>query len=400
MIDKFARLKFSLLQITFWLSFGSFTSYYVAYMNSKGILASEIGIILASYTLCAILGQIFWGYLSDKLKTNRNIFIIANILMLGIYFVVFFTTGSLIGGFAYGLLGFIQTPIICNLDTWILKYYHKTPEEYGPIRSWASFIFAFFMLVYGNILYSKGYYIMLIFSLFFIILSVSTAFITPDIPKNLIYESKSSLNSGGINNLIKNRFFMFLLLALFLLGFASTPVMQMLPLILNNIGGNVIHQGYGMFASSIAQVPFMMFSKKLSFFSAYKRLFISSLLYLFSILLMAFAKSPAFIILMCAVNGAGFGIQLPAMRQLVFENSSDEYHNLAQGISDSVNVSLAGMVSSIFAGVVIDTYSVLHMLILNSSVQTIVIGLLVYNNKKVISKNRKDKKEFSKIGEI
>ncbi len=388
MNDRFVKLKFSMLQITFWLSFGSFTSFAVAYMNNKGIFASEIGVLLAAYTLCAMLGQLFWGYLSDKFKTNRNIFIITNFLMLVLYFAVYFSIGNLFGALAYGLLGFIQTPIICNIDTWILKYYSKTPEEYGPIRSWASFVFAFFMLFYGNILYNKGFYVMLIFSSVFILLSISIAFITPDAPEIKTSESKNILIKGGIKNLFNEKLFLFLLLILFLLGFASTPVMQMLPLILNNIDGNVVHQGYGMFASSIAQVPFMMFSRKLSIFPAYKRLFISSSLYLFSILFMAFARSPNLIIIMCAVNGAGFGIQLPAMRQLVFENSRNEYHNLAQGISDSVNVSLAGMISSFFAGIIIDYYSVFHMLIINSTVQIIVIGLIIYNIRNVMNPDR------------
>lgn len=131
-----------------------------------------------------------------------------------------------------------------------------------------------------------------------------------------------------------------------------------------------------MFASSIAQVPFMLFSNKLSRIPAFSRLSMATVMYLLSMVCIAMVKSPELVILCCALNGIGFGLQLPSIRQLVFENSPKEFHNTAQGLGDAINSSFAGMMSSSLAGVIIDAYGVKEMLLASAVMQLIAVVLL------------------------
>ena len=151
-INKNLKLKFSLLQITYWCTIGAFSGFMVSYMQTKGMTPKLIGVMLSVSTLCAFLGQLFWGSLSDKIKSNKKIFIITNILMFILHIVVFYMPSYTLVIITFGVLGFVEIPVAANLDTWILKIYYKTPQAYGPIRACASIGFAIFTLIYGGLI--------------------------------------------------------------------------------------------------------------------------------------------------------------------------------------------------------------------------------------------------------
>ncbi|MGH4050131.1 MAG: MFS transporter [Clostridium sp.] len=378
-ILKKLKIKFSLLQITYWCNVGAFSAFIVSYMQSKGMTATLIGVMLMISTCGAFGGQLFWGRMSDKLKSNKKIFIIANILILIMHVVVFYMPNWTLIIITFGILGFIEIPVAANLDTWILKIYHKTPQAYGPIRASASIGFAVFTLFYGGILEKYGYFFMIVFSSSFVIMSICIAIFIPDAEISDIMNLDKSADKNTFKKLILNKSFIFILFIILCTGISTSPMMQMMPLLMSNVGGTVKYVGFTMFASGLAQVPFMIFSNKLSFISAKKRMLLAGLMYFLSLILTSIAKTPDFIVFCSILNGVGFGLMLPAMREYIFQSSPKEFHTTAQSISDATYLSLAGIISNSLAGLMVDSVGIRALLVTCSLIQMIGIVLLVIN---------------------
>ncbi len=379
-LSSYLKLKFSLLQITFYCSVGSFSFFAVTYFKQvRGLSSSYIAIMLGVFTLSAFLGQFFWSFLCDKWKTNKKIYIISNLLMLIICVIVFYTSNVPYLFIAYGALGFVQSSIPANLDTWVMKVYHDNPSAYGPIRASASLFFAVFIFFYGDILENLGYSVMLIFVSGFAFVGIFVACLTVDSPflPKILKSSKSDFK------ILMNTKFIILLFVLLCTGIASSSY-QIMPLIIDNIGGSVKWLGYAMFASALSQVPFMMYNRIIMRFRAEIRLITAGVFYILSLLLFSFASTPIAIVYINILSGMGFGIMLPAMRQIVYENSPDLLHTTAIGISDSVNVSMAGIISSVLVSSFVDNYGLMSVLLIFACIQTIGVLILIFKKVETI----------------
>lgn len=362
-------MKFGILQITYWCSYGAFSCFMAAFMQSRGMSATLLGIMLTINTFCAFAGQFFWGTLCDRLKTNKKIFVVSNLLILLIQALIFSTESWTLIILTFGLLGFVQQPLTANLDTWILKTYKDTPQVYGPIRSAASVIFAVFTFFYGGILERNGYQLMLVCSGFFLIIGMVTAMLTPDVPAQQIHEQPKERGRVSGKILLRKKEYLLILSMLFGIGMASAPVVQMMAVIMENVGGTVAHVGYAMFISSIMQVPCLVFSGKLGKYPAKGRMIFAGLAYFTTVIGMSLVESPFGILVFCGLNGVGYGVLLPAMRELIFAIAPEELHTTAQAVADAVFNSLGNMVSSLLAGVLVDNFSVAVMLWVCGAVQ-------------------------------
>lgn len=385
------KIKFSILQISYWCAYGAFSSFMAAYMQSKGMSATLLGIMLMVNTFGAFVGQFFWGMLCDKLKSNKRIYFLASILILIVEVLIFSTDSWTLIIITFGLLGFVQQPLAANLDTWILSTYRKTPQVYGPIRSTASIAFAVFTFFYGGILDKNGYQLMLICSAFFLVTGAVTAALTPDVTAEKPKQQIDKKDTFPWKALVKNREYLLVLFMLFGTGIASAPVMQLMAVIMKNVDGSVAYVGYAMFASSLMQVPFMVYSGKLSRFPAKSRIIVAGCIYLVTVWGMSFAKTPIILLVFCALNGIGYGILLPALRSLITAIAPKDLNTTAQGICDAVYTSLGSMMSSLLAGIFVDNFSVAVMLWVCGIIQAaaiigFVMGLHYENKRKSIIK--------------
>ncbi|MDD3242557.1 MAG: MFS transporter [Eubacteriales bacterium] len=369
MLSRHLKLKFSLLQCTYWCSVGAFSSFAINYLQTqRGVSAGTAGTLLAVFTCVAFAGQFFWGRLCDRWKTNRKVFIITNFIMLAACFGVFFLRDLWMIFLAYGLLGFVQSTMPAVLDSWILKTYADNPQAYGPIRSSASFVYAIFTFFFGSIISRAGYGIMLVFVSVFVVGSIVVAFVAADAPQAEIPAAHPGAK-GGMRRLLTGQFSL-VLVALLCMGM-SGGMYTFMAIIMNQVGGSVDFLGYTMFASAMCQVPFMLFSRKMARFSPKSRLLFAGCIYAVTLVGMALAKTPLTLVLMSLLSGAGFGIILPALRELVETYAPADLRTTAQSVSDAVNVSLAGLLNSLLISALGDTAGVSVVLFILAGVQII-----------------------------
>ena len=372
-------LRFYSLEVTYWLSFGSFTAYAGAFVLSKGMSPSMLSVMLAGYMLCAFFGQFFWGSLCDQLNTNKKIFRIGNLLLLLLYVCIYFSSSLTLTIVLYGMLGFVQPPLASNLDTWLLKSFRHRPQVYGPARGCASLGFALFMLGFGYLIQQQGFYVMPISAFFFIMMNLLISSFIPDSPK-LVSGSKMSVKDIGALSKVPR--YVFLLIVLFFLGFAISPLNNLKIILLTRVGGNISNQGFDSFIACFSQFPFFFLAGKLSRFKVNHRLLLCSILPLCSMIITFLAVSPTMVIIGSVITAISYGILLPTTREIVIKNVSASLQTTGHGVSDAIYGSFSGVLSLVMVGQIIDNYGIKIVLLICMTLQSVAIVMVTLKVRK------------------
>lgn len=380
------KIQFGLLQITYWCSYGSFTCFMAAYMQSEGMPVSGISVMVVCNTMTAFFGQFFFGRLCDRMKSHRKVYLVSGIAVIVLELLIFQTDNRILIIVVYAALGFIQQPMIANLDTWILKSFRRTPESYGPIRSAGALSFAVIVFITGGILEKYGYFYMFIFSAGFLVVGTIAAFGAKDCTPET-KEADPAVNKKEVwKSLFGSREYTVVLVLLLGAGIAAAPVMQLMAVIMEQAGGNVKFVGYAMFVSAAVQFPFMLLAGKPHRISSRGRLTAAAWLYCIMLIGTAFAETKWGILLFSIMNGMAYGILLPAFRELLFKITPKEFVTTAQGTADAVYNSIGSMLSSMAAGVIISRYSIKVLLLLCALIQCIAVVVFMAAGRKIYTK--------------
>lgn len=372
--EKATLVKFNALQVSYWWSFASMPAYIGAYLLARGMTNTQLSLLLAVYMLFAFLGQFFWGSACDRLETNKKIFILGNLIALGLNLFIYFFAGNLPAVFiAYPLLGFTLVPLPSNLDTWLLKCFAHRSDVYGPSRGWASMGFALFMLFYGSLINRVGYWVMPLFVTALTLTTVAIASMQPDAPKP--EGPRVSIKIADIGKLTKIKPYMFLVVFLLFTGLASAPINNMKIAVLKNVGGNVSHQGYDFFFMCTFQLPFFFLAGRIRRIPLKARLVLTALLPTVMIGFNLLATSPATVIMGSVFGAVSFGILLPTTREIVGEQVDVRLRTTANSVTDAVYQSLSGMLSLLYVGAVMDNFGMRTVFLICMSIQVIPIAL-------------------------
>ena len=386
--EKAVLLRFNMLQVFYWCGLASMGSFVSAFMLSKGMSNTRLSLILALYMLGAFVGQFFWGSLSDKLQTNKKFFIMNEAFVLLLYYLIYiFSDNFLLVNIFYPLLGFVIVPQASNLDSWILKCFAHRPQVYGPARGWASAGFAVFMLIYGNLINSWGYRIMPWFATAIVGTAIVIALLQPDSPV-VPGSSRGGIKLKDIGNLARSGIYMFIIALVFFIGMGQAPVSNMKIVVLESVGGNVSHQGYDSFFLCIFQLPFFFLAGQLRRIPKHTRLLFGALGALGMGLCDLLATSPAMVITGSVLWGAGYSIMLPTVREIVSENVDPALTTTAHGVCDAVLGSLAGIISLLYVGKLIDAAGTAPVFAICICLSGVAMVMSIIYFVKAIRKNR------------
>ncbi|MDO4459498.1 MAG: MFS transporter [Clostridia bacterium] len=390
-IKKSEKIRFSALQATYWCSIAALSSFAVALATDRGVSPATIGIMAAVFKAAAVIGQFFWGAVCDKLRSNRKVFIVMNILMFAVTMGFYYFKNVWMMTVFYALMGFMNSPTSSNLDTWIMAHLKKgNDNSYGIIRSMGSLGYAVFVFFYGSLVASKGYWVMPIFMLCFVLMTVVISISMPnDREDDRLRGAKTKINPSDFKALLTNTTFVFLMVILFFDGFAIMSIGQMKALIFTSMGADPnANIGYDGFVAGLAQVPMMFLAAKLTKFSPMARLAAGITLDMAMIAIDFCAVVPQMIFIGSIMSGLGYGLILPAMRELIASSTDDKLRTSAQGIGDAAYISVSGILGSLASGYLIDAFGMKFMLGFFMCVQIIpIVATIVFIAKTSKKKN-------------
>lgn len=351
-------LKFSILQFLLWSTWCSFFSFAGMYFVKSGFSYSFAGAALSVAICCGIAGQVFWGFLCDKLQSIKKVYVIANILLFAAILTLSRPASQWQIIIAIGFLGFCQTPLPAVLDSWILKKNVKTPLNYGFIRMWAVVGFSSFGWIVGLSIEKLGYWVMFVFAAFFVTCTVVVSLLTADAAGS--GEGLKLRNMGqSYLQLLKNKKYLLFIIACFLIGLGNQVTDNLRPLVVVDAGGNSGDLGIVIFLSAITELPFFFYSNKIfSRFSQRQCFIFSGCAYMLHFFLIALAKSTAAVAFGMMFQGIGFSVLLPNLRSFADQNVPEELRTSGQTLTDALFAGLAGAVASAFGSMIIEYTSV------------------------------------------
>ena len=119
---------FGLLEMLYWLTYGAFTTYLVAFVTeTRGASATVAGLMLALLMASACVGQIVIGSLCDRRQNNRIVFRACMGIIIALELAVYFSPNMPMLALGCVCLGFVQPPTGAVLDTWLIRSFPDDP---------------------------------------------------------------------------------------------------------------------------------------------------------------------------------------------------------------------------------------------------------------------------------
>lgn len=373
---KYLKRGFSALQMLYWCSAGSSTTYIVSYMTSvRQVGASMTGLLIAIYMLCGCAGQFLINAICDRHLNNRKVFMAGMAVSLLLWYGVYFSPNLPALFVLYGLLGFVHPTMAAVLDTWLIRSFPGDAGAYSPIRSMGSLAYSCLMLVMGFAIERLGHGVMLALPTLFTLGAVLAAGRMPEIPA-LKQGETGKLGAGSGFSAVQPAVWLFVV-AMLAMGVANMPLVNMNLLIMENAGGTVAHSGIAISCNTVAEFLTMQFlMRALRRIPARKQLLLSGALYLLSTT--AILTLPGIFPLYAAyfVNGIAYGMILPARRQFVNESTPEHLLNRMYGVADVAYISAGGLIGNQCSGVLIERMGVRFMVSVSLALEAVAFALL------------------------
>ena len=358
----------------YWAFYACFVGFIATYLLACGMDNAVLSIMLACFMGASFIGAFFWGSICDKARANKKIFIPEYIATIVIAFIVYFMADKNIwvSTILYPLFGFLSSPLGSNLDTWMLRSFHKDASTYGRARAIGSMGYAITALIMGMLINTIGYQMIPIGFLFFAVLVLIIASCIKEVP----FESVVVHSEGGsAKDLLHIGSFMFMLVTVFFTGLAIAPVNNLKIVILKSVGGDVGLLGVDSFLGVMVQALFIFISGNLKKIPTYVRLFLMTLTVFITMGLVAFASNPWMIILGTVFSNMSYGIMLPTQREIVEANVPSTLKNTAHSLSDAMYGSFSGILALSYSGFVMDAFGARSVAMLGGVIMIIAVVL-------------------------
>lgn len=249
------RINLAVLFITTFLGFGFFLPYNSLYLKETlGFSGDQIGLFYGLSSLIVIISVPLFGILADKIKSARNVFIIASILSLVFLIPYNFSRAFFIVTTMYVIVNAIRSTLIPMLDSMSISHSLKYQNNYGIFRSLSSLAFIVASLLMGVLLKEFSQ-----FTNLFIYAQMLTLLIGAIVARkqeNIYIEQIDSNFKEDLKELIKNKQYL-LLIFIMAMSYGTIQVAQnYIALSIVELGGNVEIIGYAIIFLVFPEVIF------------------------------------------------------------------------------------------------------------------------------------------------
>ena len=382
--------KFAVL-LTFVFMGQAFTfTLLLPYMTSVGYDEATQGLILAFGAILTIVGQFLVGYICDKLKTDKKVFLVASIALAVVnWFLYSSTSHPLLLIFLWvGLLFSLFRITQGVLDSWVIESDKYCLDNYGLIRAFGAIGWAIGAPLTSFCFERWGYSSLGTAFFGFTILTLILSFFVKDAVK---VEAETKLKFSDIKELILNQNFIMLTLILLFLSIAMaadgyTSIYKMMDL------GKTLGQSEAVTNSQInlkysfqalCELPlFFLGGVVLKKFGGIKVLFFASAMTMLRFVLYALAIEPMQIVWISSLQAVTFPLFMVCSKILIDEVSPVYLRAGGQQISAGVYGGVSSLVAPIFAGIMVKTFSYNISLLIIGGTCIVPISMLVYYSRK------------------
>lgn len=390
---KKLNIEYFSLQSLFWMTYCMVVGFSVTYLLSCGYSNSEVGYILASANICALILQPFFADLADRSKkiNAMTIFLVSIeiifVCSIGLFFI---GVRSLILTLIYVVMITLANAVIAFLTSiQFLMDTSKSKINFGLCRAGGSLCFAILSALMGIMIERIGMksipLALFIITLLMIGLCIfiTRHSINGNIKAVLTLEKKRS--SSLFVFFKENPRFIILSIAMLFIYYAHAFITNFTISIVRNVGGDNREMGYLIAFMALMELPGMIGFKEIS-----RRFKVSSLL-LFSMIM--FSIKAIIVWLSPSLMTLTFGFALQVVSFAIYIPASVQYANIIIDEKDTVKAQMmfnlmqtgGAVFSSIIGGWLIDFSGISHALLVGailSCIGTIIAFAGIQNTKR------------------
>ena len=388
---KFSTLRYTLINITYFMAFCTVHAYAAVYLLDRGFTNTQIGLLLAVANITSAMAQPMVASLIDRQEmfTNRNVMIIcAGIIAAGSALLLVADTNKILVFIVFALIYMIQFTYMPVMTALNFEYQnHGINIIYGLARGLGSAGFAITSALVGGIVEKEGVRILLYLNIVIMAVQMVIVYFFK-LPKDAKTgengkpdESVNDINSEEETSSLtaflgKYPAFVLMLAGTVLIFFTHNMLNDYLIQIVRPLGGSEKHLGYATFIAAFLELPTMaamtFFSKKLSM---RVMLVISGIAFTVKALIMTLATNIPMVYISQSMQLLAYAVFIPASAYYVSQNISETDQVKGQAFVTSC-FTLSGVFSSLLCGVILDHMGVKAMLVIGSIVSVAGAGLL------------------------
>lgn len=362
----------------FFLFFGvaNISGMLIPFLRYKGFDPIQTGTLIGFYTLSGIIGQLSIGYFCDKFRTIKKLFMPSLVIAIISGGLTIYFQKSIVFYIGFFLMGFFSYIITSLSDSWIIENNENIRNKFGQLRSFGSVGWACGVLITGYTLSKFGFLMMNIVYLTSLIIALIATIKSKDIKK----ECKGSIN---IKVLITNREYLFTIIIFLFIGISFRLHYQIVPYVIENIGGNASNVGIYYFIGSMSEIIMLILCSKIMHrLSPDKLLIVVPLAILLQALLLYFTSNILIIYLSGVLQIFTYPILLMCGRIMIDRISPTELRTSSQLIGFAIFNSFGVVIASFIVGYLIENLKLNNtVLILISWALVCIVCAIFYDRK-------------------
>ena len=390
-MTKLLNFLYGTVQGTYWMYYGAIMSFSSVFLLEKNYTNSEIGVILASASILAVILQPLLGNAADQ-SQKISLIGITGIITTGLLITTaslhLFPAKALILSVIFIMLSAWHTslqPLINSMAFYLSRSGH--PINFGIARSGGSVAYALFCAILGTLVASYGTDVIPSAGVFTMILLLISLVITGKSYKKAIMdrsieseiqEANSGIEIIGLKDFMRrNKLFIVFTVGIVFVFFQNSIFNSYLMQIIAEVGGNSSQLGRLFSFMALLELPGLFFFSRLrTKFSCQFMLKISSVAFVLKVFFTMIAPSVAFIYAAFLFQLISFPIFLSASVYLVDEVMEKGEAVKGQSFVTGM-ITLSSVFASLLGGIILDL-SGASLLLLVSTVLAVIGTLIVF----------------------
>ena len=263
--DRKIRVAFSWVSILFETAITT-SAFNTLLLQKEGFSSTQVGVILAVFSIIGIIAPPFWGYLADRIRSIPKAFIIVLCIQGVVVTFLPMSGGIKIGGLSLlaismPLSNFVRQPTLSLVDAWMVQAVNTTEGRvaYGSVRLWGSVGWAVACLIMTKI--ADWTSVVVPFYLCGLI-CISVAFWYSVLVKKLPLRQPEEENAEPVDHinpfvLFKNYYFVWILIFNLILTISSNASFNFIPYMFTEIGADPNLGAASVGVKALMEVPLM-----------------------------------------------------------------------------------------------------------------------------------------------
>lgn len=384
------EVNYAGVQASFWAGYCAYAGFMAVFLASNGFTDIQIGLTSALISAMTIVFQLFISSYSDAHLHIPLKFIIA------ILYAIAMTAGAVLRLFplplglmmmVYAFGGSVQITSMGLSNAQLMQYINAgLPVNMGWPRGLSSVIYALTAYLLGRQIDIHSPRVLMPIFLSTIVISIALMLMMPRVTSFTNHKPAAftqDKNAGRTTYweiLSRNKPLRLFLIAGVLLNVGQSTNFLFLVRVVQSVGGGAGELGIAMFLQAVVEMPALFVSSRiLRRFRAGNVLVFSFCFYLIKGVLLLFARSISVVYLAMSLSMFCFGLFCLSSVYFVDSLANEGEKVRAQGMV-ALCGSVAGIVSTVMAGSIIETFGLKTLLSLNAMILLSALALMVRCN--------------------